>query len=144
MSAYEIVRAAIEKIEAGSYDAIILNLANCDMVAHTGVIEAAVRAVEAVDECVGMLVSAVSKLGGTILVTGDHGNADYMLDAEGNVATAHSTAPVPLILVGAPGCTLASGGSLCDIAPTLLDLMELPVPPEMTGHSLLRKAASAE
>lgn len=144
MSAYEIARAAVEQIEQEYYDAIILNLANCDMVAHTGIMEAAVRAVEAVDDCVGILVEAIRKQNGIVLVTADHGNADYMLDASGGPVTAHSTAPVPLILSGNAGYNLASGGSLCDIAPTLLELMGLPIPPEMTGHSLLRKAASAE
>jgi 2,3-bisphosphoglycerate-independent phosphoglycerate mutase len=144
MSAYEIARTAAEQIERNDYDAIILNLANCDMVAHTGIIEAAVRAVEAVDDCVGILVEAVRKQNGIVLVTADHGNADYMLDASGGPVTAHSTAAVPLILAGPAGYSLASGGSLCDIAPTLLELMGLPVPAEMTGHSLLRKAASAE
>jgi 2,3-bisphosphoglycerate-independent phosphoglycerate mutase len=144
MSAYEITRTATEKIEQGAYDVIILNLANCDMVAHTGVIEAAVRAVEAVDDCVGMLVKAVQKQNGCVLITADHGNADYMLDAKGHPVTAHSTAPVPVILTNRPGYTLAPGGSLCDIAPTLLELMDLPIPSEMTGQSLLRKAAKAE
>lgn len=144
MSAREITRTAVEIIRAGTYDAIILNLANCDMVAHTGLIGAAVRAVEVVDECVGLLVSAALEQGGIALVTGDHGNADYMLDSEGNTATAHSKAPVPLILAGVSGRTLSEGGSLCDIAPTMLELMGLPVPAEMTGHSLLSKAASAE
>lgn len=144
MSAYEITRVAVEKIEQGAYDVIILNLANCDMVAHTGVIEATVRAVEAVDDCVGMLVKAVQKQRGNVFITADHGNADYMLDTKGNTVTAHSTAPVPLILPDHPEYTLAAGGSLCDIAPTLLKLMDLPIPSEMTGHSLLRKAAKAE
>lgn len=144
MSAYEITRTAAEKIEQGIYDVIILNLANCDMVAHTGIIDAAVRAVETVDTCVGILVDAVQKQKGRAVITADHGNADYMLDRKGHTVTAHSTAPVPLILVDDRKYRLANGGSLGDIAPTLLELMDLSVPLEMTGHSLLRKAASAE
>ena len=105
--------------------------------------EAAVRAVEAVDDC-GDAGRSSPQAEQDRLVTADHGNADYMLDASGGPVTAHSTAPVPLILSGNAGYNLASGGSLCDIAPTLLELMGLPIPPEMTGHSLLRKAASAE
>ncbi|MDD4286268.1 MAG: 2,3-bisphosphoglycerate-independent phosphoglycerate mutase, partial [Eubacteriales bacterium] len=101
-------------------------------------------AVETVDTCVGILVDAVRKQKGRAVITADHGNADYMLDRKGHTVTAHSTAPVPLILVDDRKYRLANGGSLGDIAPTLLELMDLSVPLEMTGHSLLRKAASAE
>ena len=103
-----------------------------------GVFDAAVKAVETVDECVGRIVKAVEEVHGSLLITADHGNADCMLDAEGNVVTAHSTNPVPLILVSDSDRTLADGGALCDLAPTLLELMGLPVPEEMEGHSLLK------
>jgi len=140
MSAYFIAQAAVEKINEGIYDAIILNFANCDMVGHTGVIKATIEAVEAVDQCVQSVTEAVIKQGGDILITADHGNADYMLDESGNIATAHSMAPVPLILISKGAHTLSEGGSLCDIAPTMLEIMNLKIPDEMTGHSLLRRA----
>ena len=144
MSAYSIAETAVKKINENIYDAIILNFANCDMVGHTGVMEATIKAVEAVDRCVQTLTQAVIKQGGTTLITADHGNADHMLDEDGNIVTAHSTAPVPLILLS-DGChQLEEGGSLCDIAPTILDLMNLPIPKEMTGHSLLRRADCAK
>lgn len=140
MSAHAIAKAAVEKINEGVYDAIILNFANCDMVGHTGVMKATIQAVEAVDACVQAVSQAVIDQGGNVLITADHGNADRMLDDEGNVATAHSTAPVPLILMSSIDASLADGGSLCDIAPTLLDMMNLPIPKEMTGQSLVRRA----
>lgn len=144
MSAYLIAEAAVKKIDEGSYDAIILNFANCDMVGHSGIMEATIKAVEAVDECVQTVTQAVIRQGGKVLITADHGNADYMLDENGNTVTSHSTAPVPLILIS-EGCdTLADGGSLCDIAPTMLDIMDVPMPKEMTGHSLLCRAACAK
>ena len=142
MSAYEVTDRVLERIGSGELDMIIMNLANCDMVGHTGVFEAAVTAVEAVDACVGKVADAIKKAGGYLIITADHGNADEMLDAEGNVVTAHSTNPVPVILVGDPkkadGTAAGiSSGALCDLAPTLLELMELPVPREMEGKSLL-------
>ncbi len=137
MSAYEVTDRVIEKIEEGKQDLIIMNLANCDMVGHTGVFEAAVKAVEAVDTCVGRIYAAMKKAGGQILITADHGNADQMLDEAGAVMTAHSCNPVPLILVSDKPYALAEGGALCDLAPTLLQLMGMEKPAEMTGKSLL-------
>ena len=142
MSAYTVTEKVLERIESGELDLIIMNLANCDMVGHTGVFDAAVAAVEAVDTCVGKIAKAIKKAGGRLIVTADHGNADEMLDAEGNIVTAHSTNPVPVILVNGPakedGTPLGiKSGALCDLAPTLLQLMELPVPAEMEGKSLL-------
>ncbi|NCB41233.1 MAG: 2,3-bisphosphoglycerate-independent phosphoglycerate mutase [Clostridia bacterium] len=140
MSAYLIAQSAVEKIDEGIYDAIILNFANCDMVGHTGVMKATIEAVEAVDQCVQIVTQAVINQGGNILITADHGNADCMLDENGDIATAHSMAPVPLILISKNAHTLAEGGSLCDIAPTMLEIMNVRIPDEMTGQSLLRRA----
>ena len=138
MSAYEVTDKVVEAIESGKYDMIVLNYANCDMVGHTGIFEAAVKAVEAVDTCVGRVIEALEKVGGTALITADHGNADQMLEDDGvSPFTAHSTNPVPLVLVGRPEVKeLATGGVLADLAPTMLDLMGIPQPEEMTGHSL--------
>lgn len=139
MSAFEVTQRVIEQIESETYDVIILNFANCDMVGHTGIIDAAVSAVEAVDSCVGKIFTVLQAHQGTLLLTADHGNADYMLDGEGNTITAHSINPVPLLLAQ-PGETkfkLNSGGILADIAPTLLALIGLNQPEEMTGRSLL-------
>ena len=143
MSAYEVTDRVLERIESGELDLIIMNLANCDMVGHTGVFEAAVAAVEAVDTCVGKIADAIIKTGGRLIITADHGNADEMLDAEGNIVTAHSTNPVPVILVNGPKNSKGeligiASGALCDLAPTLLDLAELEIPAEMEGKSLLR------
>ena len=107
------------------------------MVGHTGVFDAAVKAIEAVDTCVGKVVDAMLFADGQILITADHGNADDMLDESGNVVTAHSTNPVPLVHIAKNPSKLAEGGKLCDIAPTMLTLMELPIPSEMTGRSLV-------
>lgn len=137
MSALEVTDAVIERINSGKYDVIILNFANCDMVGHTGIFEAAQKAVETVDTCVGRVLDAMSELGGISLVTADHGNADKMAESDGSPFTAHTTNPVPLILVGA-GAEL-NQGRLCDIAPTMLDLMGLSKPAEMTGVSLIKK-----
>ena len=142
MSAYLVTEKVLERIASGELDLIIMNLANCDMVGHTGVFEAAVAAVEAVDSCVGKIAEAIKKAGGRLIVTADHGNADEMLDAEGNIVTSHSTNPVPVILVNGPAKEDGSpfgikSGALCDLAPTLLELMELEVPAEMEGKSLL-------
>ncbi len=136
MSAYKVRDAVVEKIESGAYDAIILNFANCDMVGHTGVFDAAVKAVEVVDECVGDVVDATLKMGGVALITADHGNADKMFDADGPF-TAHTTFPVPFIVVGMD-CKLRSGGRLCDISPTMLDIMQIEKPEEMDGISLIQ------
>ncbi len=137
MSAYEVTDRVIEKIEEGRQDMIILNLANCDMVGHTGVFDAAVKAVEAVDTCVGRIYDAMMKAGGQMLITADHGNADQMLDDSGAVMTSHSCNPVPLILISEKPFVLRDGGALCDLAPTMLQLMDMEKPAEMTGKSLL-------
>lgn len=141
MSAYEVTRRACECIDSGKYDFMVLNFANTDMVGHTGVFEAAVKAVETVDVCVGTLVDHIIKNGGACLITADHGNCEQMLDEKGEPFTPHTTNPVPLIWVSddAKGKKLRDGGRLCDLAPTLLDIMHLPVPKEMTGHSLIER-----
>ncbi len=136
MSAYEVADEAVARIESGKYDVIILNFANCDMVGHTGIFDCAKAAVEAVDECLGKVLAAIEKMGGCALVTADHGNADEMFDDAGNIVTAHSTNPVPMVMVGFDG-KLKPEGRLADIAPTLLDMMGLAKPAEMTGESLL-------
>jgi 2,3-bisphosphoglycerate-independent phosphoglycerate mutase len=135
MSAYEVTDAVIERI--GSYDVIILNYANCDMVGHTGIFEAAVTAVEAVDACVGRVIDAVQKSAGSAIITADHGNAEEMVGEDGAPHTAHTTNPVPLILVTDPVMTGVRDGKLADIAPTMLRMLGLPKPPEMTGKSLV-------
>lgn len=136
MSARELTREVVRRIQSGGYDVIILNFANCDMVGHTGVFAAAVKAVETVDECVGAVVDATAQMGGISIVTADHGNAEEMIDADGeSIQTAHSTNTVPFILVGAD--VGLRPGRLADIAPTILELMGLEKPPEMTGESLI-------
>lgn len=141
MSAYEVADKAVETIKSGEYDVMILNFANCDMVGHTGIMDAAVKAVKAVDECVKKVVSAITSVGGQVLITADHGNADCMYDTGANEPfTAHTTNPVPLIKIDDNRSVgLMDGGKLCDIAPTMLDMMGLEIPAEMTGHSLLKK-----
>ena len=138
MSAYEVCDKCVERIESGAYDVIILNYANCDMVGHTGVFDAAVRAVETVDTCVGRVVDATLKMGGIAMITADHGNAEQMVEPDGSPMTAHTTNPVPFILCGA-GSELRSGGRLADIAPTILDVMGLAAPEEMDGQTLIVK-----
>lgn len=138
MSAYEVCDAVVDAINADKYDVIILNYANCDMVGHTGVFDAAVAAVEAVDECVGRMVEAILARGGAALITADHGNADKMYEPDGSPFTAHTTNPVPLIAVGIDG-ELREGGVLADLAPTMLEILEMPQPAEMTGKSLIVK-----
>ena len=136
MSAHEVTEKCVERIESGNYDVIILNFANCDMVGHTGVFDAAVKAVETVDACVGEVVNATLKMGGIAMITADHGNAEEMLQADGkSPMTAHSTNVVPFILCGA-GTELREG-RLADIAPTILDVMGLAQPAEMDGQSLI-------
>ena len=115
---------------------IILNFANCDMVGHTGVFDAAVKAVEAVDTCVGRVVDAVLQMGGVALITADHGNADKMYEPDGSPFTAHTTNPVPLCMVGKSG-TLREGGRLADLSPTMLDIFGIEKPAEMDGESLI-------
>ncbi len=136
MSAYLVCDEVVSRIESGKYDVIILNYANCDMVGHTGVFDAAVKAVEAVDTCVGRTVEAVRKMGGVALITADHGNADKMYEPDGSPFTAHTTNLVPFCVVGTP-CTLREGGRLCDIAPTMLQLLGIEQPAEMDGKSLI-------
>jgi len=140
MSAFEVAGKAIGEINAKKYDVMILNFANCDMVGHTGVMEAAEEAVKAVDDCVWAVVRAILRNGGRAFVTADHGNADQMVDPEtGEPFTAHTTNPVPFIAVGPEmvGRKLREGGRLSDIAPTMLESMGVPIPKEMTGKSLL-------
>ncbi len=145
MSIYQVTENLINEMEKQTHDVIIVNFANADMVGHTGSINAAIQAVEAVDKCVGKVVDTAIKLDAQILLTADHGNADEMLDAMGNPITAHSTNPVPLILINADESYCLSNGCLSDIAPTLLEVMELEQPEEMTGNSLLvRTLATAE
>ena len=136
MSAYEVTDAVVERILSGTYDVIILNFANCDMVGHTGVFEAAEAAVRTVDECVGRVTDAIAKMGGVSLITADHGNADQMYEPDGSPFTAHTTNPVPFCVVGYP-CTLREGGKLADIAPTMLKILGLPQPVEMDGKSII-------
>ena len=135
MSAYQVTEEAVKRIESGAYDVIILNFANCDMVGHTGVYEAACRAVTAVDECVGRVVEATSRMGGVSLITADHGNAERMADEDGEPFTAHTTNLVPFYIVGAS--VRLRDGRLADIAPTMLDLMGLEKPKEMDGETLI-------
>ena len=139
MSAYEVAEEAVKRVESGAYDVMILNFANPDMVGHTGVMDAATAAVHAVDACAAKVVEAIRKAGGRAIITADHGNCEQMFAEDGTPFTAHTTNPVPLILVddAKKDAALRAGGRLCDIAPTLLTLMGLPIPHEMTGESLL-------
>lgn len=136
MSAYEVTDKCVDAIKSGKYDVIILNFANCDMVGHTGVFDAARAAVEAVDKGVKAVTDAITEMGGISLITADHGNADKMYDVDGSPFTAHTTNPVPFVVVG-KDCKLREGGCLADIAPTMLEILELPQPDEMTGKSLI-------
>lgn len=141
MSAYEVCDRLVESIKSGKYDVIIINFANPDMVGHTGVEAAAIKAVEAVDECVGKAVDAIREVDGQLFICADHGNAEQLVDYEtGAPFTAHTTNPVPFILVNAdPAYRLREGGCLADIIPTLIELMGMEQPEEMTGKSLLVK-----
>ena len=139
MSAYEVCDAVCEAIDKDVYDVIILNYANCDMVGHTGVMEAAVKAVEAVDTCVGRMVGKILEKGGKAIITADHGNADCMVDPQSDEPfTAHTTNPVPMIVIG-QGDVKLEEGKLCDLCPTMLDMMGIDQPLEMTGKSLIVK-----
>ncbi len=139
MSAYEVCDAVCKAIDEDKYDVIILNYANCDMVGHTGIMDAAVKAVEAVDECVGRMVNKLLEHNGKAVITADHGNADCLIDPETKaVFTAHTTNPVPMIVIG-EGDVKLEEGALCDLCPTMLDMMGLEKPEEMTGHSLIVK-----
>ncbi len=137
MSAYLVADECQKRIESGKYDVIILNFANCDMVGHTGVFDAAVAAVEAVDKAAGQVIDAVLAAGGKVLLTADHGNADQMYEPDGAPFTAHTTNPVPFLAAGCGNVSLREGGVLADLAPTMLKLLGLPQPPEMTGRSLI-------
>ena len=137
MSAYLVTDEVVDRINSEKYDVIILNFANCDMVGHTGVFDAAKAAVEAVDECLGRVMDAILAKGGAALITADHGNADQMYEADGSPFTAHTTNPVRLIVAGYGDCKLRDGGKLCDLSPTILKMMELPQPEEMTGESII-------
>lgn len=140
MSAFEVTDAVVEKIREGAYDLIVLNYANSDMVGHTGIFEAAVKAVEAVDECVGRIVSEVLARGGAVLLTADHGNAEQMEDRKtGQHHTAHTTNRVPFVLIDGKRPRLRDDGILADVAPTVLDLLGLPAPAAMTGRSLIAR-----
>jgi len=149
MSAEQVTDVALAAVQKQSYSLIVINYANPDMVGHTGQMNATVVALEAVDRCVGRLLEGVIKAGGTTLITADHGNAELMWDEHGNPWTAHTTNPVPFILIEGEGrkipghgadVLLRSDGRLCDVAPTILDILKLPQPPEMTGRSLLEPA----
>lgn len=139
MSAYKVTDALVDAIDAGKFDVIIVNYANGDMVGHTGIMEAAVKAAEAVDKCLGRLEGAIKRAGGVMLVTADHGNCELMVDEKTHGPyTAHTTLPVPVVLFNAPSdMKLRDGGRLADLAPTLLQLLKLPQPAEMTGKSLI-------
>ena len=137
MSAYEVTENVLERIASGRYDVIILNFANCDMVGHTGVFDAAKAAVEAVDQCVGKVVDAIVANGGVALITADHGNADQMYEPDGSPFTAHTTNPVPFCVVNYPCKLREEGGKLADIAPTMLKILGLEQPAEMDGQSLI-------
>jgi 2,3-bisphosphoglycerate-independent phosphoglycerate mutase len=140
MSAYEVTDKLVEAIRSRRYEAIVCNYANGDMVGHTGKLEAATRAIEVLDECLGRVVTAMRDGGGEVLITADHGNAETMRDLQtGQAHTAHTLNRVPLLYVGRKA-SIEPGGALQDVAPTLLAMMGLPQPPEMTGHSLIRFA----
>lgn len=140
MSAYEVAEEAVRRIKSGLYDVMILNFANPDMVGHTGVMPAAVAAIHAVDVCVARVVQAILDAGGRCMITADHGNAECMVDETGGPFTAHTTNPVPFLLVDPTNasCELREDGRLSDLTPTLLCLMGLPIPPEMTGTPLIK------
>lgn len=139
MSAFEVTGKLVEAITSGKYDAIICNYANGDMVGHTGDFNATVKAVEAVDQCLGQIVDAIKEADGHLLITADHGNAEQMRDVETNQPlTSHTNGPVPLLYVGNSKYQFITDGSLCDIAPTILSLMDIPIPEEMTGEILLQ------
>lgn len=138
MSAFEVTDKLKEAILSGEFDVLVVNYANGDMVGHSGVFEAAVKAVEAVDSCIGQIVEAVRQMNGHLLITADHGNCEQMHDYEsGQVHTQHTTELVPFIYVGDKAVRVREGGKLCDVAPTVLYLMGLEQPSEMTGECLL-------
>ena len=139
MSAYEVTEKVVDAINSKKYDSIILNYANPDMVGHTGNLDAAIKAIDAIDECVGKVVEAINNVNGALIIIADHGNAEQMIDYKtGEPHTAHTTNPVPFILIGVSNVTVKEG-KLADIAPTMLDILGLPKPEEMTGESLIVK-----
>jgi 2,3-bisphosphoglycerate-independent phosphoglycerate mutase len=141
MSAQEVTDRLVGAIEGGKYDAIVCNYANPDMVGHTGNIEATMQAMQTIDACLGRVVDAARKVGGEVVITADHGNAEKMRDAEtGQAHTAHTLSLVPFVYVGRPA-RMADHGALQDVAPTLLTIMGLPAPSEMTGHTLVELAS---
>jgi 2,3-bisphosphoglycerate-independent phosphoglycerate mutase len=140
MSARTVTDELVARLAGDTFDFVVVNYANADMVGHTGVVSAAVAAIEAVDECLGRVTASVAARGGVCLITADHGNADTMLEPNGSANTAHSTNLVPF-LATVPGARVREGGRLCDLAPTVLALMGIPAPPEMTGASLLETDA---
>lgn len=137
MSAYEVTDALLAEIEGDKQDAILLNFANPDMVGHSGMLEPTVKAIETVDECLGKIVDAILAKGGTAIITADHGNADEVITLEGNPMTAHTTNPVPVI-VTKQGLELREDGILGDLAPTMLTLLDVAQPKEMTGKTLIK------
>ncbi|MEK6286416.1 MAG: 2,3-bisphosphoglycerate-independent phosphoglycerate mutase [Acidobacteriota bacterium] len=137
MSAHGITDEVVNQIESGRFDVVIMNYANADMVGHTGNLEATIKAIEVIDECLGRVVGATRAKGGSVIITADHGNAEQMIDlATGQIFTAHTTNPVPAILIGDHRCRLREGGSLRDIAPTMLGILGLKKPTQMTGQDL--------
>ena len=141
MSAFEVTDELVQAILSKKYDAIICNYANPDMVGHTGDLQAAIKAIEAVDTCIGRAVKAMQQIGGEVIITADHGNAELMYDVVNQQPhTQHTTNVVPMLYVGRPA-QLAKTGSLSDLAPTLLKMMGVPQPVEMTGHALIEFAA---
>ena len=145
MSAFEVTDRLVEAIESGAFDLVVVNYANTDMVGHTGDLDAAIKAVEAVDLCLGRLADAVGRKGGALLVTSDHGNAEMMRDTStGQAHTAHTLNPVPVVLVHGPVEVQGlSDGRLADVAPTVLGLLGLPQPGAMTGHSLIQPSGES-
>ena len=138
MSAFEVTEKLNAAIDSGKYDVLIINYANGDMVGHSGVFDAAVKAVEAVDTCIGEVVKRVRAMGGHLLITADHGNCEQMQDYDsGQMHTQHTTELVPFIYVGDKSVSVRDGGKLCDVSPTILHLMGIDKPSEMTGSSLL-------
>ena len=139
MSIYEVTDKLLEAIHEETYDVIIVNFANCDMVGHTAVYDSIIKAVEAVDDCVGKIYNANEHVGGVMLLTADHGNADMVYEKDGTLVTSHTTNPVPLVITDKKVKFNTNRGKLADIAPTLLTLMEYGVPSDMTGDILVKK-----
>ena len=139
MSAYEVAERLNYEIRGGNYDFILVNFANTDMVGHTGDLAAAIKAVEAVDKCIEIIKNSIKETNGALLITADHGNAEQMLSSNGEPQTSHTQNPVPFVLVTEKKLKLpvVENGSLCDIAPTVLDLLGLDPPKEMTGETLI-------